>query len=306
MATNKKPGNSGPIGMQGNSIEEAAKNVKTPDSSEFFNALEDQVNGSIIDKNTEATQQAGVGSQRRATRPQPPAGSRKVAKRPSSSSFEKRYKDSSREAVKLKRELDNLKPFVPVLDAMKKDSGLVDHVRDYLMNGGTPTKSIKEQLNLPENFVFDQQEAINNPDSDSAKVMQAQVDGLVQQRVGQVLNKEKQNSKKVAEMNMKKKQALAFKRKHRMSDTQFESFMNKAKNHVLTLDDVNYLMNRDKVAANTAKSTRKDMLKQMKNVQKMPTTASGANNQSTKKSPDNDVFDNILGLDGGVDNLFGD
>ena len=91
-----------------------------------------------------------------------------------------------------------------------------------------------------------------------------------------------------------------------MSDTQFESFMNKAKNHVLTLDDVNYLMNRDKVAANTAKSTRKDMLKQMKNVQKMPTTASGANNQSTKKSPDNDVFDNILGLDGGVDNLFGD
>jgi len=306
MATDKKPGNSGAIGMKGNSIEEAAKNVLTPDSSEFFSALEDQVNGSIVDKNTEATQQAGVGSQQRATRPQPPAGSRKVAKRPSSSSFEKRYKDSSREAVKLKRELDNLKPFVPVLDAMKKDSGLVDHVRDYLMNGGKPTKSIKEQLNLPENFVFDQQEAINDPDSNSAKVMQAQVDGLVQERVGQVLQKEKQNSQKVAEVNAKKRQALAFKKKHKMSDTQFESFMQKAKNHVLTLEDVNYLMNKDKVAANTAKSTRKDMLNQMKSVQKMPTTASGANNQGNKKDPESDVFDTILGLDGGVDNLFGD
>ena len=137
----------------------------------------------------------------------------------------------------MKRELDNLKPFVPVLDAMKKDSGLVDHVRDYLMNGGKPAKSIKEQLNLPENFVFDQQEAINDPDSNSAKVMQAQVDGLVQERVGQVLQKEKQNSQKVAEVNAKKRQALAFKKKHRMSDTQFESFMQKAKNHVLTLED---------------------------------------------------------------------
>ena len=53
MATDKKPGNSGAIGMKGNSIEEAAKNVLTPDSSEFFSALEDQVNGSIVDKNTD-------------------------------------------------------------------------------------------------------------------------------------------------------------------------------------------------------------------------------------------------------------
>ena len=38
----------------------------------------------------------------------------------------------------------------------------------------------------------------------------------------------------------------------------------------------------------------------------MPTTASGANNQGNKKDPESDVFDTILGLDGGVDNLFGD
>ena len=73
----------------------------------------------------------------------------------------------------------------------------------------------------------------------------------------------------------------------------------------MTLEDVNYLLNRDKVAANTANATRADMLSQMKNVRDMPTSASGANSQGEEKSPDSDVFDGLLDLDGGVDNLFG-
>ena len=90
-----------------------------------------------------------------------------------------------------------------------------------------------------------------------------------------------------------------------MSDEQYVQFVEKAKTHVLTLEDVNYLLNRDKVAANTANATRADMLSQMKNVRDMPTSASGANSQEGDKSPDSDIFDGLLGLDGGVDNLFG-
>jgi len=47
------------------------------------------------------------------------------------------------------------------------------------------------------------------------------------------------------------------------------------------------------------------MLTQMKNVRNIPPTASGANSQAEEKSPDNAVFDGILGLDGDLDNLFG-
>ena len=90
-----------------------------------------------------------------------------------------------------------------------------------------------------------------------------------------------------------------------MTDEEYEGFVGKAKEHVLTLEDVNYLVNRDKVAANTANATRADMLNQMKNVRDMPTSASGANSQAEQKSPDSDVFDGLLDLDGGVDNLFG-
>ena len=147
---------------------------------------------------------------------------------------------------------------------------------------------------------------MSDPDSDSAKLMNAHIDKMVQGRIGQVLETEKQNAMKYQMANQRKTEEQAFRQKHNMTDEQFAEFVNQAKSHKLTLDDVNYLLNRDKAATNTANATRKDMLNQMKNVQNMPTSASGANSQSQPKSPDNNIFDGILGLDGGLDNLFGD
>ena len=45
------------------------------------------------------------------------------------------------------------------------------NVREYLENGGAPSKTVKEQMNLPSDFVYDAQDAIDNPESASAKVM---------------------------------------------------------------------------------------------------------------------------------------
>ena len=49
MAQEENKGNSN-IGMSANSIDEAANNQPTQDSSSFFGALEDQVNGAIQDE----------------------------------------------------------------------------------------------------------------------------------------------------------------------------------------------------------------------------------------------------------------
>ena len=65
------------------------------------------------------------------------------------------------------------------------------------------------------------------------------------------------------------------------------------------------MLNRDKAAQNVADSTKKDMINQMKNVRSLPTSASGANNQGGKVSEDRNVFENILGFDDSVDNMFG-
>jgi hypothetical protein len=57
--------------------------------------------------------------------------------------------------------------------------------------------------------------------------------------------------------------------------------------------------------SNVANSTKDDMLKQMKAVRSIPTTASNTNSQAKTVDANDQVFDTILGLDNQVDNLFG-
>lgn len=310
MSNSQNSGNPA-IGMQGNTLEGASNASKkvspktsVAGSKQFFDSLDHEVNSQIQDAKVTPNQQSGPAQ---VTHNRKDEGSNKVVEQShNSTDWQKRYTDSSREAVKWRDKFKTVEPFVPVLEAMKNDSGLVDHVREYLKSGGAPAKSIQEQLDIPEDFIFDQQEAMTNPDSDSAKVMNAHVDTLVEKRVGSLVQNERAKNQQLAQAKAMKEQEIAFMKKNNMSREDFETFKNKAKTHRMTLDDVNYVLNRDKVSANVAQSTKKDMLNQMKNVQNMPTTASGANSQgSGHKSQDREVFENILGFESGKDNLFG-
>ena len=315
------------IGMQEDSFDDIAETSSGSDG--FFDALENQVNSGIQDPSEETHRDFGPNmAQPEVTQEMSQDGPNNTVQSEGGTDWKKRYTDSSREAVKLKDQMNELTPFVPVLEAMKNDSGLVSHVRDYLVNGGQ-SKSIQEKLNLDENFIFDANEAMQDTDSDSAKLMNAHVDRLVQLRVGDVLQKEKANAGAVRAEYQKRKQEHDFRQKHNMSEEEYGKFVdqakshvltledvhhlvnrdtvaaNKAKSHVLSLDDVNYLINRDKTATNTANATRTDMLNQMKNARNMPTSASGANSQPVPQSQENDVFNALVGMDDDMDNLFG-
>ena len=293
------------IGMKGDSLEEVESIQQTTDSGSeaFFNDLENQVNGGIVDPEVTQSQKSGP---EQVTHANIDNGSNNVAEQSDNGTdWEKRYTDSSREAVKWRDRYKQVEQFVPVLDAMKKDSGLVDHVRNYFQEGGAPAKSVQEQLGLDEDFVFDQQEAMTDPESDSAKLMNAHVDSLVSQRVGQIAQAEQTRSVQMYQAQKLQKDELAFKAKHGMTDEQYQVFKDTAQKHTMTLDDVHYLLNRDKTAQNVASNTKQEMLNQMKNVRNMPTSASGANSQGGVTSEDRGVFDSILGNDTSIDNLFG-
>jgi len=276
-------------------------------TDDFFGELESQVNGGILDNSftPEATPPNNAGPAQ-VTQQQSQEGSNTVNWDSEDNPYKKRYSDSSREATRLQDDMKNLKPFVPVLEAMKNDSGLVEHVRSYLVKGGNPTKTVKDQLNLSDDFVFDGHEAVSNPDSDSAKVFEAQVDHIVQNRVNKVVQREKAQAVQIQQKASLQKQEEDFRTAHSMTDEEYKSMVAKAKDHVLTLDDIHYLLNRDKVNDNVAKSTKADMANQMKNVRNIPTSASGANSQgNNQKNPNDSIFDALLGSDGGLDNLFG-
>jgi len=277
-------------------------------SDNFFGELEAQVNGQVSDQKfipTEETPPNNAGPEQ-VTQQQPQEGSTEVNWDSEDNPYKKRYSDSSREATRLQDDMKDLKPFVPVLEAMKNDSGLVEHVRSYLVKGGNPTQTVKEKLNLGDDFVFDGHEAVSNPDSDSAKVFQAQVDQIVQNKVNKVVQREKAQAAQVQQQASLKKQEEEFRTAHGMSDEEYKSMVTKAKDHVLTLEDIHYLLNRDKVQDNVVRSTKADMANQMKNVRNIPTSASGANSQgNNQKNPDDSIFDALLGTDGELDNLFG-
>ena len=283
-----------------NSVQDA---VLGSGGNDFFEALENDVNGAIQDEtqNSEVTPPQNSGPEQE-THVETEEGS----KNETQVDWEQRYKDSTREAQKLHNELTGLKPFIPVLDAMKNDSGLVDHVRNYLTSGGKPSATIQDQLGLGEDFVFDAGEAMSDANSDSAKLMNAHVDKMVQSRVGQMIGAEKERAAQTQSEINRKNEEQEFRKTHKMTDAEYEQFVGAAKQHVLTLEDIHYLLNKDKTAANTANSTKKDMLNQMKNVRNIPTSASGANSQGSKEqSVEDNVFNALKGVDDELDNLFG-
>ena len=273
-----------------------------PDSGsgdDFFERMEQAVNGGIVDDQPqdEVTPSVNSGPETVTHVEQPTDPNSNV-------DWEKRYKDSSREAQRMAGELKDLKPFVPVLEAMKDDSGLVDHVRGYFENGGAPVKNIKEKLGLNEDFMYNEQEAMENPESDSAKVFEAHVNSMVNNKVDGILKDERTKAVGVQRQIKAKQQEVAFKEKHNMSEEDYANLVEEAKQHTLSLDDIHYLLNKDKTKTNIANSTKADMLKQMKTARDIPTTASGTNSQGKTNTHYDDVFDAIVGTDSIVDNLF--
>jgi len=264
----------------------------------FFDELDNDVNGIIIDNDQakESTLSRATGPQYEATPQQ--SDTHNV-------DWEKRYKDSSREAVRMRDELNNMKPFVPILDAMKKDTNLVDHVRGYFNEGGTAAKSVKEELGLDEDFIYDAQEAVDKPDSDSGKVFANYVDKAVQSKMGKVLKKESDKNQVAARNQIAKQRMMEFAKRKGLSKDQFMDFMNTLKTQKPTLDDLYELTYRDKSNARIAQNTRNDMMEQMQNVRDIPTSASGFNSPRAEASMDDQVFDDVAGTGLDMNDLFG-
>lgn len=211
--------------------------------------------------------------------------------------LEKRYSDSSREAKRLNNRLTELEPYMPLLNAMKEDPNLISHVKNYFEGGGSAPTSVKEQLGLDEDFVFDYDDALSDPNSSSAKLFSATVDGVVQRRLGDFAEKQSMQSRRASE-------ETAFKSKHDVSEADYNDLMDYAKSHKLTLEDVYYLKNRDNRDSQVANNTRDEVIQQMKNVRQMPqSVASAGNTQREEKSVDDAVFDKLLAQGSGLDKL---
>ena len=258
-------------------------------SSDFFESLDREVNGGILDEQQQPTSVKSDNTQSSPNVEVQPQDNNEV--------LQKRYSDSSREAKRLNGKLKEIEPYMPILDAMREDPNLISHVRNYFEGGGQAPQSMNQQLNLDEDFVFDPDEAFQKPDSDSAKVMGATIDGIVQRRLNNTLQAQKSENAKMAKETQ-------FKQKMNMSDEEWSTFTDFAKSKSLELEDIYYLMNRKNRDSQIADSTRQEIQNKMREVQQQPSTLATQGSIPVEKSTDDNVFDTILGTDSELEKAF--
>jgi hypothetical protein len=273
---------------QGNASNEAPLSNEELDSNDFFAGLENEVNGGILESD-DSSQQLSNNKE-----------TVSEVQQENVETLKKRYADSSKEGQRLNTRLKELEPYLPILDEMRKDSGLINHVRDYFESGGQTPQNVTSKLDLPEDFIFDADEAVSEPNSDSAKVLNSTIDNVVQRRLSNELGKQKEEMKVSSEIN-------SFKEKHNMDDNQWNEFKNYADARSLSLDDILYLKQRESgepmearnvgVSEKAANHTRKAQMKP----QSLATTGSA----STEVDSDDQLFDAILGIDKQLDSAFG-
>ena len=261
-------------------------------SEDFFESLDNQVNGGILDEPSQPTSvQSGN------TQSSPNVEVQNEVPDSNLDTLQKRYSDSSREAKRLNSKLKELEPYMPILDAMREDPNLISHVRNYFEGGGQTPETLNQQLNLDEDFVFDAEEAFGKPDSDSAKVLGATIDGVVQRRLSNVLQSQKQENAKMAKETQ-------FKQRMNMSDDEWSQFTEFAKSKSLELEDIYYLMNRKNRDEQIADSARQEIHNKMREVQQQPTTIATQGSVAVEKSSDDRVFDTILGSGSELEKAF--
>ena len=261
-------------------------------TEDFFEALDSQVNGAIIDEPSQPTSEISDNTQ---TSPNAEVQSEVSNEM---DTLQKRYGDSSREAKRLNGKLSEIEPYMPILDAMREDPNLITHVRNYFEGGGQTPQTMTEKLNLDEDFTFDADDAFSQPESDSAKVLGATIDGIVQRRLNGALQGQKVENQKLAK-------ETDFRSRHEMTDEEWSNFTEFAKSKSLELDDIYYLMNRKNRDGKIADNVRQEVHNKMREVQQQPGTLATQGSTAVEQSPDDSVFEAILGQANELEEAFG-
>jgi len=223
--------------------------------------------------------------------------------------YEKRYSDSTREARRLLKErkrledeLNQVQPYMPILEAMQSDPRLVAHVRDYFERGGETPYDIKADLNLPDDFVFDMEEAISNPQSPSATIFNRAVKQVAERRATELFETEKEQRAREQQSQAQEQMAQQFRESKGLSEDEFFQLEEFAKEHTLTWDDIYTLKNLKQRDKKIAQTTQQKTLDEVKKGQKRQGSLGGKNSQGVgEKSEIDELFDVIAGASGGTD-----
>lgn len=250
------------------------------DSDAFFKVLEQQVNGQVynapaamtgnVDNNSEGDNSDDKGTVTDAEL----------------EALRKRYEASSAEGKRLSEELKTLKEYEPVINAIRNDPKLTETILGYLNNGpsGNP-----QGLQLPEDFIFNMEDALSDPNSESAKYFGQMVD----QRAKTIVDQQTAQQTKQFE---EQRALQGVKEKFDLNDDQVRELIEYANSRPLRIEDVYYLKQREDNNFDSKTQLIDEQNEQRRRMQNTNTTLAGVNagGKDTEIDPNKKVFGAIL------------
>ena len=310
---NDNPGQVGADSLEGLG-EQQARETESPGpdmGADFFAQLDKAVEPLLADANeSELTD-----TQSQATTPEEgPASSDNSGEE--GIDYKQRFGDSTREARRLKEERDALKqqvkqmePYSPLVELMQKDGKLLNMVKEYVQHGGNVTPeqpvSVKDQLNLPEDFVFDGDEAVSDPESLSAKVLNAMVEQQAAKIAEDKVRSFEQRQSDKARTAQLERERQQFQQRNNLSDAQMQELENFAEQHTITYDDVWAIKNRQERDRNMqTHEIQERKQQQQRNAQRAQSLSDVGGGKSTVQNPNDMAVNAVLNIDREADKLF--
>jgi len=216
---------------------------------------------------------------------------------------EQRYADSSREAkrlalenAKLKQQVDSIAPVMPLVLKLKESESLRNMVNGFYQKGNVAPQDVKKLLKLPDDFVFDGDDAFNNPESPSAKVLATTIDMAASARAEKIRTDIMADLQTKQDDVIRSNERQQFQMKNQLTQDQMSEMDTFMKTHNVSLDDIWYLMNKGSREQNIAQSVQQDVINQMHSVREvMPPTMNGASAIPTELNPDDALFKSAFG-----------
>lgn len=281
--------------------QELAENTEGTDNKEsafdvnsFFDGLEEKYNGVIYDE-PEVDNTAQVSTDDEGIVATEESGGEMTDYEKELNNLQKRYDSSSKEAQRLAKKLESyeeVESLLPVMRVIQQDPNLLNQVRNYLESGTQPT-SIAKEMGLEEDFAIDLSEAVDDPNSDSAKVLHRIVNAGVQKQMA--IENERNRIK--AQQDMEQQEMFRdFQKTHDLSDDQLVEFLEWSNNEKLTLDHLWQLKNLDSRDRKILKGSLEDRQRQLDKMQNTPNSLGrvGGGSPAEPENPDLAVFEAVM------------
>jgi hypothetical protein len=194
--------------------------------------------------------------------------------------------------------LKDMEPFMPLVERMREDEGLVGTVVDYLKGGGQVPESTEKALDLPEDFVFDGDE-LKDPNSNSYKALVHLFDKVAESKFKEHDKVSRQRSEAERRRDKIEAERKEFMQRNKVDTDYMKKMDNWAQAHVLSLDDIHYLYNRTNREAKISKATVDDKRKQIEKGERAPKTLAPQGSRTHDVKEDDVIFNAILKQDQG-------